>query len=72
MTKKDFILIAAVLKESKPEYEIDIYENLQSIRTIINPAYTLWEGIVKSFATELQQTNQLFNKNRFIIACGLD
>lgn len=60
MTRKDFELIARVLKDT--------------------PRYAEWRGIVKddraelaeAFAAELAAGNPLFDRARFLAACGVE
>jgi len=58
MTRKDFVLIANVLKQNKP---------LQSER---QEAIAIWELIVKDFTRELHSINNMFDESRFIGACN--
>jgi hypothetical protein len=57
MTKKDFELIAAVLRDARLE--------LSNYPHVID-----W--IAKDFARELRGTNANFNKERFLRACGVE
>jgi len=56
MTKKDFTLIADVLYKQRPATDKN--------------AITRWVIICNAFATALQATNPLFNRSRFLDACG--
>ena len=62
MSKKDYIKLAATLKESKPVYDTDE-----------NTAYALlkaWNIACENFAFMLAKDNPLFDRNRFLSACG--
>lgn len=60
MTRKDYVLIASILNEYviKASYGND--EDVQFIK-----------DLCESFADELAKTNKLFNRVRFLKACGL-
>jgi len=57
MTRKDFELIAGILKAQRPFAQTDDERNLLN-------------DTVKVFAERLKATNQQFNAERFIRACG--
>lgn len=62
MSKKDYIKIAATLQESKPMYDVGE-----------NTAYALlkaWNCTVENFAYMLAKDNPLFDRIRFLRACG--
>ena len=62
MAKKDYIKIAATLKESKPVYDMDE-----------NTAYALlkaWNITCENFAYMLAKDNPFFNRTKFLQACG--
>jgi hypothetical protein len=61
MTRRDFVLIADVLKGVRPPDEPD-----RGDETI------LWRRTVKAFASALHNQNAGFNYDRFIKACGLE
>lgn len=58
MTRKDFELIAATLKAQHGAITTDTERDL-------------YRALVRSFADNLRATNQQFNRDRFIRACGL-
>lgn len=60
MTRKDYVKIAEVLKNSKPSGE----ESPQ--------AHTRWGGLVYRMATMLAEDNKRFDEDKFIQACGMD
>jgi hypothetical protein len=63
MTKKDYILLAKIMNDNRPEYKWeDIGEGM-------NPAYTTWESIRNDMLDELSYDNALFDRRRFIAAC---
>jgi len=64
MTKKDYILIASVLKESK-SFPIEIRETNKKIITIN-------DLISEKMADVLQKENPRFNREKFLTACGLN
>lgn len=63
MTKKDYELIASQLYQAC--YIADMSDN----RKILNPFV---EAICKDFADALKPTNPLFNRQRFLEACGIE
>lgn len=58
MTRQHFTLIAATLKETKPEAQ--------------SPELNQWENMVLAFATNLRATNPGFKHDRFVVACGME
>ena len=58
MTKKDYIKIAATPKENQPT------ENDGMIHL------SVWNSIVPDFARMLANDNPLFDRQRFLVACG--
>lgn len=62
MTKKDFDLIASILKGAH-NYEATFNDNEKGARAI--------EGIAHTFAVILATTNPRFNKDLFLEGCGL-
>lgn len=67
MTRKDFELIAAALRASQPipkheAYALDHYE-LIARDTYVNAA--------NSLADALRTTNPRFDRERFLMACGV-
>lgn len=68
MTKKDFILIAAALKAARPipkheAYALDHYELI---------ARDTHRNAADNVANALHSTNPLFDRARFLIACGVE
>lgn len=59
MTKKDFEMIAKVLRDSKPDC-CEAEEREQ------------WSDVVFNFMKCLQKTNPRFDWKRFLAACGMD
>ena len=56
MTRKDYVLIAQVIKDQhKPHNDTD----------------TLWR-VVDALADVLEEDNPNFDKSRFILACGVE
>ena len=72
MTRKDYQLIASVLKEhlshwsSAKEKLSDDPQKLQAAHSEI----ALWD-VATAFSYELQKTNPRFDKERFLSACGV-
>lgn len=61
MTKKDYELIAKVLRMQKPaSKEKAPYLHFQ------------WETIVAQFSLELEENNSRFDRSRFLKACGIN
>lgn len=60
MTRKDFKLIASVLNGAMQNWEGFTPEAEEAVR-----------GIAKSMATKLQDTNPLFDRAKFLDACGV-
>lgn len=60
MTRKDFVLIAKVIKDN-----FEAFEQLE-----IDPSH--WQGLLASeFSRELAKTNAQFDAYRFAVACGM-
>lgn len=59
VTKKDFVLIAATLMETKP------------VTAAPDAAHQQWHNMVRAFARSLSSTNPRFNRNTFLAACGI-
>lgn len=57
MTRKDFELIASVIRDARLE------------RPLFRPA---WDYIAQDFARELRGTNSNFDRLRFLEACGVE
>lgn len=62
MTKRDYDLIAAVFK-AQIELERNGHESSLGVEVL--------EEFARRMAYELLNTNQRFNCNRFLIACGV-
>jgi hypothetical protein len=62
MTRKDYELIASILKGAQ-NYEATFNDNEKGAKAI--------EGITHTFATMLATTNPLFNRDKFLTACGV-
>lgn len=63
MTKKDYELIAQILKGAQ-NYEATFNDNEKGAKAI--------EGITQTFATMLATTNPRFNRAKFLTACGVN
>ena len=63
MTRKDYIVIAAALKFTKPEP----LAGLPVEAAITNT----WENTVSCVASALARDNVRFDPKRFLVACGL-
>lgn len=61
MTRKDYELIAGVLKELKREWSTDPY---------MQGAFAQWQRTVHEFTSALATTNPAFDPMRFARACG--
>lgn len=68
MTKKDFELIAAALKESKPEQPTVYNPNLSRHYFFL----AQWDDTVSKITDMLESTNKRFGRNKFLEACGVD
>lgn len=62
MTRKDFRLIAAVLKQAKP--------NIATYAGTDTKAFQEWQLIVHGLTSALAQTNPQFNALKFAAACS--
>ena len=76
MTKKDYILLAQALKDSRPTLkQLQIVEAWQGENTFINDSafqtsMTQWQSCVLKIAAELENDNHRFTRERFLQACG--
>lgn len=60
MTRKDFVLIAKVIKDN-----FEAFEKLE-----VHPSH--WQGLLASeFSRELAKTNPQFDSYKFAVACGM-
>ena len=66
MTKKDYELIARVLKDQLESCFTHVNKQIGTIE-----AYSV-ECVVKQLTKELEQDNPRFNRQKFMKACGLD
>ena len=66
MTRKDYVLIAEALKDSKPTTWDGSTEQFD------NGAYTAWLSSVRMLCYRLSQNNPRFDRERFLAACGVD
>ena len=65
MTKKDFKLIADVIKSAKNNNpETEFRDRKTYDRTLVD--------LTNDFANRLIQTNQLFDRIKFVAACGFE
>ena len=65
MSKKDYILLASVIKDNVDGQKADSHRVVASADIAI---YNIAQGL----AVELQKENRAFDKNRFLTACGLN
>lgn len=63
MTRKDFELIAATLRQERPDRDGSKWAD---------GARDSWSTTVLHFASTLATTNHAFDRARFIKACGLE
>lgn len=63
MTKKDYILIAKAIKKQR-SHEMTLYEDGGSNIEVV-------DAVAQALAYELQLENPRFDKQRFLIACGV-
>lgn len=63
VTKKDYILIAAALKDSKPHFDWDEAHTEELTE--------VWRAVVYSIGGALASDNHKFDRRRFIIAAGV-
>lgn len=70
MTKKDFILIAKVLKTSKKVFS-ETPNKTELAEKMRKTAIATIEVIEQAFSFELSQNNPKFDKERFIKACEI-
>jgi len=76
MTKKDYELIAGVFanKARNTRRYIEIankQNNAQAVGMLVNE-YNHYKYLAYDMATELAKTNPLFDRKRFLTACGID
>lgn len=65
MTRKDYVLIAEVLKGSRPAPYTDL-ENLTS-----RNMWSIWRTTSRNMADALASDNPRFDRARFLEACGV-
>lgn len=68
MTRKDYVLIAAALRKSKPA-QVDARS---SRAKCYGEAVATWAGCVSATAAALAADNPLFDSERFLAACGVE
>jgi hypothetical protein len=70
MTRKDFELIAAAVKDARPlsKYRMD---DPVAVRLSILNANTALDNVADFLADRLSQTNPRFDRARFLTACGV-
>ena len=68
MTKKDYIKIAAILAEAKPDSE-----RLKDYHAdnVVDALELQWGRIVRKIADALLSDNPCFDPSRFLKACGI-
>ena len=60
MSRKDFVLIAGVLREQMPD-------------PVTHPtSFAEWNVICRAMASALRTTNAYFDRERFLNACGVN
>lgn len=69
MTKKDYIIIARVLRATRSTI-INSVERSASMKSIQKITGSLLEVIIKGFVFELKNDNPKFDEKRFLEACG--
>jgi hypothetical protein len=67
MTKKDYVLLAAVLLANKPDRAMvgNVPYNAKS-------CWYVWDAMVWRMIEMLKEDNPKFNATRFSIACGVE
>ena len=65
MTRKDYVLIAEAMKDSRPAANID-----KGSLTGMN-MWSVWIETGRNIAAALQTDNPNFNRSRFLAACGV-
>lgn len=65
MTRKDYVMLAAVLHSVRPP---PIPANLRSLGDV--KANEVWEATVCAIALKLKKDNAAFDMPRFLSACG--
>ena len=63
MTKKDYVLITRVLRDSRPFGD---YDRSPEEYVILRK----WKKICENFVCELLEDNTRFNANKFLTACN--
>lgn len=67
MTKKDFIFLADVMKDSKPDCSVDVYEeNWFEQSEKAQERESQWEKDVSHLAYMLEQRYPMFDKIKFM------
>jgi hypothetical protein len=62
MTKKDYIILARALQDSKPQTTGNLNDDYILLKS--------WNITVESIAYELAKDNTRFHRNTFLTACG--
>jgi hypothetical protein len=71
MTRKDFELIAAVLRADASHLARTERTSYRSMSDWEKGAYDQWHTTVLAMADALATTNPAFNRDRFLTACGV-
>lgn len=76
MTKKDYELIARVFSGRTRDMQryINIAKNQNNAQAVdmLQNEYNHYKYLAYDMATELAQTNKLFDRKRFLTACGIN
>ena len=71
MTKKDYVLIANALRKDASHLARTERTTYPSMSDWEKGAYDQWNTAVLAMADALRRTNPLFDRTRFLAACGV-
>ena len=66
MTAKDYIKIAKIFKQHKPDWT----EKDRNVWSAEYTEYVTWKGLIIDMAKMLKEDNERFHQDRFYKACG--
>lgn len=68
MTKKHFIALAKALRDDRAWYDGEVYGDMEPWK---RGCYDQWHTMALAIADVCSSTNPLFDRVRFLTACGM-